>query len=49
MVGLPMPNVSYERYIALARSAASNANAIEMKNYYQHADHYYRLMREQSA
>jgi hypothetical protein len=47
--GLADAKRSYERYMALARSAASSANAIEMENYYQHADHYYRLMREQSA
>jgi hypothetical protein len=33
---------SYERFMALARSAA---DAVEMEYYYQHAEHYFRLMR----
>ncbi len=37
---------SYERYIALARDAASAGDAIESENYYQHAEHYLRTMRE---
>ncbi len=36
----------YERYLALARAAASAGDAIESENLYQHAEHYYRLMRE---
>jgi hypothetical protein len=35
---------NYENYIALARAAALNGNAIEAENYYQHAEHYYRSM-----
>jgi hypothetical protein len=35
---------NYEHYVALARAAALNGNAIEAENYYQHAEHYYRLM-----
>jgi len=37
---------NYERYLALARAAASAGDAIESENLYQHAEHYYRLMRE---
>ncbi len=36
----------YERYLTLARAAASAGDAIESENLYQHAEHYYRLMRE---
>jgi hypothetical protein len=37
---------SYERYMALARAARSAGDAIEIENYYQHAEHYFRLMKE---
>lgn len=37
----------YERYIALAREAASAGDPIEAENFYQHAEHYLRTMREQ--
>ena len=30
--------------MALARDAVSSGNAIESENYYQHAEHYLRLM-----
>jgi hypothetical protein len=42
------PNGSYERYLALARAAGSMGDATEMENYYQHAEHYVRLMNEQA-
>ena len=38
---------NYERYMALARAAASTGDEIEIENYYQHAEHYFRLMRAQ--
>ena len=37
---------SYERYIALARDAASAGDEVESQNYYQHAEHYLRTMRD---
>lgn len=40
---------NYEHYIALARAAASTGDAIEIENYHQHAEHYFRLMRTQQA
>lgn len=43
------PKVSFDRYIALARAAATAGNAIEAENYYQHAEHYFRLMKQRSA
>lgn len=39
---------SYERYLALARAAALAGDPIEMENCYQHAEHYFRVMREQT-
>jgi hypothetical protein len=33
-----------DRYLALAQAAASAGDAVEAENYYQHAEHYYRLM-----
>jgi len=40
---------SYERYIALARTASLAGDVVEMENCYQHAEHYFRMMREQNA
>ena len=37
---------NYERYLALAREATSHGDIIEAENFYQHAEHYFRLMRE---
>jgi len=37
---------NHERYLALAREAASNGDVIEAENCYQHAEHYFRVMRE---
>jgi hypothetical protein len=39
---------NYERYLALAREAALNGDKVEMENYYQHAEHYFRVMRERT-
>jgi hypothetical protein len=38
---------NYERYVALAKEAASKGDTIEAENCYQHAEHYFRVMREQ--
>jgi Domain of unknown function (DUF4167) len=40
---------SYERYMALAQAASLAGDTIEMENCYQHAEHYFRVMREQTA
>jgi len=34
----------FERYIALAREAASAGDRIAAENLYQHAEHYFRIM-----
>jgi hypothetical protein len=39
---------NYERYLALAREATSNGDVIEAENWYQHAEHYFRTMRERT-
>jgi hypothetical protein len=39
----------YERYVALAREASSNGDTVEAENYYQHAEHYFRVMSERAA
>ena len=43
------PKSSFDRYIALARTAAANGNAVDAENYYQHAEHYFRLMKQKTA
>lgn len=37
---------NYERYLALAREATLNGDIIEAENCCQHAEHYFRVMRE---
>jgi hypothetical protein len=37
----------YERYLALAREAQITGDVVEMENCYQHAEHYFRVMRGQ--
>ena len=37
---------NYERYVALAREAQRNGDAVEMENCYQHAEHYFRVMND---
>jgi Domain of unknown function (DUF4167) len=33
--------------VALARATALTGDAIETENYYQHAEHYFRLMKDE--
>jgi hypothetical protein len=35
---------SYERYLTLAQDEARSGNVVGAENYYQHAEHYFRLM-----
>jgi hypothetical protein len=39
---------NYERYLALARAEAQIGNTVGAENYYQYAEHYFRLMRTDS-
>jgi hypothetical protein len=34
----------FERYVALAREAVSSGDRIAAENFYQHAEHYFRIM-----
>lgn len=40
---------NYERYLARARDAAASGDLVEMENCYQHAEHYFRVMRDRTA
>jgi uncharacterized protein DUF4167 len=40
---------NYERYVALGREASLNGDKVEAENYYQHAEYYFRVMRERST
>jgi hypothetical protein len=40
---------NYERYLALAREATLHGDTVEAENFYQHAEHYFRLMRERAT
>ena len=42
--GYPNAQRSYERYLALAQEEARSGNVVGAENYYQHAEHYFRLM-----
>jgi hypothetical protein len=39
---------NYDRYIVLAREATLSGDTIEAENCYQHAEHYFRVMRERT-
>ena len=40
---------NYERYIALAREATLRGDVIEAENCHQHAEHYFRVMRDRTS
>ncbi len=40
---------NFERFTALARAAAAAGDEIDAQNYYQHAEHYYRMMQRKAA
>jgi hypothetical protein len=40
---------SYERYLSLARAEALRGDRIAAENYFQHAEHYLRAMRERQS
>jgi Domain of unknown function (DUF4167) len=37
---------NYERYSTLVKEAARRGETVEAENLYQHAEHYFRIMRE---
>lgn len=47
--GSTQPKNSFDRYTALARAAATTGDVVDAENYYQHAEHYYRLMNQKAA
>lgn len=40
---------NYERYSALARESVQVGDAVQTENWYQHADHYFRMMRDPTS
>ena len=42
------PKARYAQYMELARAAALTGDTVETENYYQHAEHYFRMMRERA-
>jgi hypothetical protein len=40
---------NYERYTTMAKDAARRGDIVEAENCYQHAEHYFRVMKEQSS
>jgi hypothetical protein len=36
---------NYQRYSALAREASSRGDMVAMENFYQHAEHYFKVMK----
>lgn len=43
------PRQRFERYTALAREATAAGDAINAENYYQHAEHYFRLTNKKAT
>jgi len=43
------PRRNYERYVALAREAAAAGDAVQTEHWHQHAEHYFRMMKERTA
>jgi uncharacterized protein DUF4167 len=40
---------SYERYLALAQEETRSGNVVAAENYFQHAEHYFRVMSSNRA
>jgi hypothetical protein len=43
------PKVRYAKYVELARAAALTGDVVETENYYQHAEHYFRMIHERTG
>ncbi len=43
------PRRNYARYVALPREAATAGDAVQTEHWYQHAEHYFRMMKERTA
>lgn len=42
-------NQIYDKYLALARDASSSGDRVKAENYFQHAEHYFRVIRAMQA
>ena len=40
---------NFERYTTMAKDAARRGDVVEAENCYQHAEHYFRVMKEQNS
>lgn len=40
---------NYERYSALARESVQVGDAVQTEDWYQHADHYFRMMQDPAS
>ncbi len=39
------PRKAYEKYVAMAQAAEVSGDLVSRERYFQHADHYYRIMK----
>jgi len=46
---IPSARSHYERYLSLAHKSAKGGDPIETESLYQHADHYFRMMKRSPA
>ena len=47
--GIANAKKNYERYMTLARAAALTGDSVEVENYFQHAEHHFRLMKARES
>lgn len=47
--GSNQPRKNFDRYTALALTAAASGDAVQSEYYYQHAEHYLRVMKKEAA
>jgi hypothetical protein len=42
------PKLNYENYLNQAQAAARSGNLVDAENFYQHAEHYFRILKNQT-
>lgn len=47
--GSNQPRKHFDRYTALALAAAASGDAVQSEYYYQHAEHYLRVLKKEAA
>lgn len=47
--GVAALKASFERYTAMAHAAIAAGDSVESENCYQHAEHYFRLLKAKTA